>query len=149
MIDTIRRATERSAKFLKDSELIAIILQILDSKIYVHYQDTYLGILVKYVLPRSTNQNNITTEQWRELLAVCTKLYKKMKSHIVLDALQMIVDYSFLHTNLFSHVKNLLLFLGTLNFVIVFIFIFLSMNIIPYCSELMQSKIILHFRRGI
>lgn len=93
-----------------------MILQILDSKIYVHYQDTYLAILVKYILPKSTNHNNITAEQWRELLIVCRKLYKKahLKKHIVLDALQMIVDHSFLHTNLISHVKNLLLFLGTL-----------------------------------
>lgn len=113
MIDTIRRASEKSAKFLKGSELVAIILQILDSKIYMHYQDTYLGILVKYILPKTTNHTNIKTEQWKELLIVCTKLYKRIKSHIVLDALQMIVDYSFLHTNLFPHVKNLLMFLGT------------------------------------
>jgi len=116
VIDTIRRSNERSAEFLRSSEIVAIILQILDSKVYVHYQDTYLGILVKYILPKSTNHSNITTEQWRELLIVCTKLYKKthLQSYIVLDALQMIVDYSFLHTNLLPHVKNLLLFLGML-----------------------------------
>lgn len=112
MIDTIRRASERSAEFLSGSEIVSLILQILDSKIYVHYQDTYLRILVKYILPKNTSHSSITTEQWRELLTVCTKLYKKMKSHIVLDALQMIIDYSFLHTNLLPHVKNLLSFLG-------------------------------------
>ncbi|XP_024884976.1 serine-protein kinase ATM [Temnothorax curvispinosus] len=111
VIDTIRRASERSAEFLRGSEIVGIILQILDSKVYDHYQDTYLRILVKYILPKSTNHSNITTEQWRELLTVCTKLYKKLKSHIVLDALQMIIDHSFLHTNLLPHVKNLLLFL--------------------------------------
>lgn len=116
MIDTIRRASGGSAEFLRSSDIVAIILQILDSNIYVHYQDTYLRILVRYILPKNTNHSNIKTEQWRELLTVCTKLYQKIKSHIVLDALQMIVDYSLLHTNLFSHVKNLLLFLGTLNF---------------------------------
>lgn len=116
MIDTIRRATEKSAKFLKGSELVAVVLQILDSKIYVHYQDTYLGILVKYILPKTTSHRSIITEQWKELLIVCTKLYKRprVQSHIVLDALQMIVDYSFLHMNLFPYVKSLLLFLGTL-----------------------------------
>lgn len=116
VIDTIRRSNERSAEFLRSSEIVAIILQILDSKVYLHYQDTYLGILVKYILPKSTNHSNIMVEQWRELLIVCTKLYRKahLKSHIVLDALQMIVNYSFLHTNLLPQVKNLLLFLGTL-----------------------------------
>lgn len=119
MIDTIRRSNERSVELLYGNDIVSMILQILDSKIYVHYQDTYLAILVKYVLPKSTNHNNITAEQWRELLIVCSKLYKKahLKKHIVLDALQMIVDHSFLHTNLVFHVKNLLLFLGTLIFV--------------------------------
>ncbi|KYM98451.1 Serine-protein kinase ATM [Cyphomyrmex costatus] len=113
MTDTIRRASEKSAEYLKSSDIVSRILQILDSKIYVHYQDTYLGILVKYVLPRSTNHRNIMPEQWEELLKICTKLYKKthLQSHIVLDALQMIVNYSFLHTNLFFYVKDLLLFL--------------------------------------
>lgn len=116
MIDTIRRSNERSAEFLRSSDIIGMILQILDSKIYVHYQDTYLGILVKYILPKSTNHSNITADQWRDLLIACTKLYKRahLQSHIVLDALWMIVDYSFLHTNLLPHVKNLLLFLGML-----------------------------------
>ncbi|EGI58185.1 Serine-protein kinase ATM, partial [Acromyrmex echinatior] len=111
--DTIRRASEKSADLLKSSDIISRILQILDSKVYVHYQDTYLGILVKYILPKSIYHRNIMPEQWRELLKVCTKLYKKahLQSHIVLDALQMIVDYSFLHTNLFFYVKDLLLFL--------------------------------------
>ncbi|XP_011642127.1 serine-protein kinase ATM isoform X1 [Pogonomyrmex barbatus] len=113
MTDTIRRAIEKSAEYLKSSDIIAMILQILDSNIYMHYQETYLGILVKYILPKSINHSNISAEQWRELLNVCTKLYKKthLKSHIILDALQMIVDYSFLHTNLLPYVKSLLLFL--------------------------------------
>ncbi|XP_070172770.1 serine-protein kinase ATM [Polyergus mexicanus] len=113
VIDTIRRSNERSVELLNANDIVSMILQILDSKIYVHYQDTYLAILVKYILPKSTNYNNITAEQWRELLIVCRKLYKKahLKKHIVLDALQMIVDHSFLHTNLISHVKNLLPFL--------------------------------------
>ncbi|XP_011860130.1 PREDICTED: serine-protein kinase ATM isoform X2 [Vollenhovia emeryi] len=111
MINTIRRASERSAEFLRGSEITGIILQILDSKFYVNYQNTYLGILVKYILPKSTNHSSITADQWRELLTVCTKLYKKLKSHVVLDALQLIVDYSLLHANLLSHVKNLLSFL--------------------------------------
>ncbi|KAL6424274.1 hypothetical protein ACFW04_009833 [Cataglyphis niger] len=113
VIDTIRRSNERSVELLNANDIVCIILQILNSTIYIHYQDTYLAILVKYVLPKSTNHNNITAEQWRDLLTVCRKLYKKahLKKHIVLDALQMIVDHSFLHTNLISHVKNLLLFL--------------------------------------
>jgi len=121
MKDTIRRASEKSADFLKSSDIVSRILQILDSKVYVHYQDTYLGILVKYILPKNIYHRNIMPEQWRELLKVCTKLYKKahLQSHIVLDALQMIVDYSFLHTNLFFYVKDLLLFLGALNFQII------------------------------
>jgi len=117
----MRRASEKSADFLKSSDIVSRILQILDSKIYVHYQDTYLGILVKYILPKSIYHRNIMPEQWEELLKVCTKLYKKahLQSHIVLDALQMIVDYSFLHTNLFFYVKNLLFFLGAFNFQII------------------------------
>lgn len=114
MIDTIRRSNERSAKLLYGNDIVSMILQILDSKVYIHYQDTYLAILVKYILPKSISPNNIMAEQWKELLTVCSKLYKKvhLKKHIVLEALQLIVDHSFLHTNLISHVKNLLLFLG-------------------------------------
>ncbi|XP_019882077.2 serine-protein kinase ATM isoform X2 [Camponotus floridanus] len=113
MIDTIRRSNERSAELLYGNDIISRILQILNSKPYIHYQDTYLAILVKYILPKSINHNNIREEQWKELLTVCSKLYKKvhLKKHIVLNALQLIVDHSFLHTNLVSHVKNLLLFL--------------------------------------
>ncbi|XP_012534493.1 serine-protein kinase ATM isoform X2 [Monomorium pharaonis] len=113
VIDTIRRANERSAVFLRSSDIVAMILQILDSKVYVHYQDTYLRILVKYILPKSINHRNITADQWRDLLIACTKLYGKahLQNHKVLDGLQMIVDYSFPHTNLLPHVKNMLLFL--------------------------------------
>ncbi|XP_012222718.1 serine-protein kinase ATM isoform X2 [Linepithema humile] len=113
VINTVRHSNMKSVNLLKSSEIVSLILQILNSKVYVHYQDTYLRILVKYVLPKNTNHGNITTEQWRELLTACTKLYKKphLKNHIVLDALNLIVEHSFLHTNLLSHVKVLLLFL--------------------------------------
>ncbi|XP_020292169.1 serine-protein kinase ATM isoform X3 [Pseudomyrmex gracilis] len=109
VISTVRRSNES----LKAKEIVSLILQILDSKIYVHYQDTYLRILIKYVLPKSSNHSDITVDQWRELLKVCTKLYKKahIEKHIVLDALQMIVKYSFFHVNFLFHIKNLLLFL--------------------------------------
>lgn len=114
IINTVRQSNEKSTKLLKSSEIVSMILQILGSKLYVHYQDTYLGILVSYILPKSTNHDDIMTEQWRELLLICTKLYERehLKKHIVLDALQMIVEYSFLHVNLLAEVKDLLLFLG-------------------------------------
>ncbi|EZA54785.1 Serine-protein kinase ATM [Ooceraea biroi] len=113
VINTIRHSNEKSTELLKSSEVIPMILQILDSKIYIHYQDAYLGILVTYILSKSTNHSNIAAEQWKELLTVCLKLYRRahLKKHVVLDALQMIVEHSFLHTNLLVHVKNLLLFL--------------------------------------
>jgi len=110
----MRYSNVKTANLLKSNEIVSFILQILNSKIYVHYQDTYLGILVKYVLPKNTNHGNITGEQWQDLLLVCTKLYGKphLEKHIVLDALNLIVEHSFLHTNLLPHVKALLLFLG-------------------------------------
>ncbi|KAL0100932.1 hypothetical protein PUN28_019367 [Cardiocondyla obscurior] len=111
MIDTVRRASDKSAKFLNNKEIVAMILQILKHNTFINYQDTYLGILVKYILPKIKNYSNVTTDQWKELLNVCIVLYKKIKRHIILDALQMIVDYSFLHTNLLPFVKDLLLFL--------------------------------------
>lgn len=114
IINTIRRSNERSAELLRSNVIVSMILQILNSKHYIHYQDTYLGILVTYVLPKNINRSDITAEQWRELLTVVHKLYKKahLKKHIVLNALQMIVEYSFSYTNLLADVKNLLLFLG-------------------------------------
>lgn len=58
--------------------------------------------------------SDITAKQWKELLVVCQKLYKRthLEKHIVLDALQMIVEYSFSHVNLLADVKDSLLFLG-------------------------------------
>lgn len=113
MINTVHHSNES----LKAKEIVSIILQILDSKIYIHYQDTYLRILIKYVLPKSSNHGDITADQWQELLTVCRKLYRKahIEKHIVLNALQMIVEYSVFHINVLSHVKNLLLFLGILD----------------------------------
>lgn len=110
VFSTIRYSNE----FLKSSDVISMVLQILDNKIYIHYQDTYLGILVTYVLSKTSNHSKISAEQWKELLIICMKLYKRqhLKKHIVLDALQMIVEHSFLHTNLLPYVKNLLPFLG-------------------------------------
>lgn len=115
VINTVHHSSTKSINFVKSKEVVSLILQILNSKAYMHYQDTYLGILVKYVLSKNTNHGNITTEQWKELLKVCTKLYKKphLNTHIVLDALNLIVEHSFFYTNLFSYVKALLLFLGT------------------------------------
>ncbi|XP_011154175.2 serine-protein kinase ATM [Harpegnathos saltator] len=113
IINTVRQSYEKSTKFLKSSEIVPLILQILDSDLYIHYQDTYLGILVKYILPKNIKHSDITAKQWRELFMVCGKLYKKiyLKKHIVLDALRMIVEYSFSHANLLPDVKNSLLFL--------------------------------------
>ncbi|XP_014473077.1 PREDICTED: serine-protein kinase ATM [Dinoponera quadriceps] len=113
IINTVRHSYEKSTELLKSNELIPLVLQILDSQLYIHYHDTYLGILVKYILPKNMDYSDITASQWRELLVVCKKLYKKMqpKKHIVLDALQMIVEYSFSHTNLLADVKDLPLFL--------------------------------------
>lgn len=117
IISTVRKSNERSTELLKSSDIVSMILQILDSKHYIHYQDMYLGILVTYILPKCSNHSNIIAEQWRELLIVCVKLYKRahLKKYIVLDALQMIVKYSFSYVNLLADVKNLLLFLGIVN----------------------------------
>ena len=55
-------------------------------------------------------------KHWEELLKICINLYKRMSSftskRAILNALQMIIEYGCLYSNLFLNVEEILLFLG-------------------------------------
>lgn len=97
-----------------------IILQVLGTTIYECYHDTYVNVLISYVLPFRMYQVNLLPEHWEELLKICINLYRRLSTvtskRAVLDALHMIVEYGALHSDLLLHVKDTLLFLGTVEF---------------------------------
>lgn len=116
MKNTFRHANCHKIPLLKCEDIMPLILQILGTHIYEYYHDTYINVLNSYILPFRIYQVNMTHEQWKELLKMCLNLYKYMSSptskRVVLDTLQMIIEYGCLHTNLFLNVKEILLFLG-------------------------------------
>ncbi|XP_050594170.1 serine-protein kinase ATM isoform X2 [Bombus affinis] len=115
---TFRHANCYKVPLLKCEDIMPLILQILRTHIYEYYHDTYINVLNSYILPFRIYQVNMTHEQWKELLKICLNLYKYMSSptskRVVLDTLQMIIEYGCLHTNLFLNVKEILLFLESI-----------------------------------
>ena len=93
-----------------------LIFQILGTNIYEHYHDTYINVLISYILPFRIYQVNMEPKHWEELLKICINLYKRMSSftskRAILNDLQMIIEYGCLYSNLFLNVEEILLFLG-------------------------------------
>nr|XP_031830614.1 uncharacterized protein LOC116426162 isoform X4 [Nomia melanderi] len=114
---TVQCANSYKLPLLKCTDVIPLILQILGTNIYEYYHETYMGILVSYILPFRTYQVKILFEQWQELLKICIPLYKNVSSlmnkRTALEALQMIAYYGCLHSDLLPNLKKILPFLET------------------------------------
>ncbi|CAK9801500.1 Serine-protein kinase ATM [Anthophora quadrimaculata] len=112
---TFQYANSYKVPLLKCKDIIPLILQILRTSTYEYYHETYINVLISYILPFRTYQVHLLPEHWEELLKICVCLYKHISSltskRAVLDALQMIIEYGCLHSNLFLNVKEILLFL--------------------------------------
>ncbi|XP_051160028.1 serine-protein kinase ATM-like [Leptopilina boulardi] len=82
---------------LRTPDIISFILQILSSPEYLFAQATYFSALTTYILPVVKYQNNITQEQWEELLDLSENCYKNElylgKKDKVLEVIQLIVKY--------------------------------------------------------
>lgn len=112
---TFQYANCHKIPLLKCNDIMPLILQVLGTDIYKYYYDTYINVLISYILPFRIYQINMLPKYWEELLKICKNLYNHMSSVIskrtVLDALQMIIEYGCLHTNLILNIKELLSFL--------------------------------------
>ncbi|XP_076632451.1 serine/threonine-protein kinase tefu isoform X1 [Colletes latitarsis] len=112
---TIQCANCYKMPLLKCKDIMPLILQILGTRVYEYYHETYVGILVSYILPFRVYQVKMLPEHWAELLKICINLYKNVSSFInkrtILEALQMICYYGCLHSDLLPQVKETLLFL--------------------------------------
>ncbi|KAG7199579.1 hypothetical protein KM043_014186 [Ampulex compressa] len=118
VLNTVRHAFVGIKPLLKCTDLIPLIFQVLETKQYEHYQETYLAILVTYVLPNRSYHIDILLDQWKELVKLCVKLYKNgsalVNKRSILEALQMSIEYGCLHTDLILDVKKLLPHLETI-----------------------------------
>ncbi|XP_053981121.1 serine-protein kinase ATM isoform X1 [Hylaeus volcanicus] len=112
---TIQHANCYKIPLIKCKDIMPLILQVLGTKTYEYYHETYTGILVTYILPFKIYQAKMLPEQWQELLKICIHLYENVSSltnkRTILDALQMIVYFGCIHSNLLLHLKRILLFL--------------------------------------
>ncbi|CAK9823884.1 Serine-protein kinase ATM [Anthophora retusa] len=112
---TFQYANSYKVPLLKCKDIIPLILQILGTSTYEYYHETYINVLISYILPFRTYQVHMLPEHWEELLKICICLYKHISSftskRAVLNALQMIIEYGCLHSHLFLNVKEILLFL--------------------------------------
>ncbi|XP_076381605.1 serine/threonine-protein kinase tefu isoform X2 [Megalopta genalis] len=117
VIKTVQCASSYKIPLLKCSDIMPLILQILETSVYEYYHETYMHILVSYILPLRSYQVKILLEQWQELLKICIPLYKNASSIInkrtTLEALQMIAYYGCLYSDLLSNLKGILPFLET------------------------------------
>ncbi|XP_078038484.1 serine/threonine-protein kinase tefu [Augochlora pura] len=115
VIKTVQCANSYKIPLLKCSDIISLILQILGTSVYEYYHETYMHILVSYVLPLRSYQVKMLLEQWQELLKICIPLYKNASSNInkrvTLEALQMITYYGCLYSDLLSNLNGILPFL--------------------------------------
>lgn len=133
-MDTIRIISDEAAIEFLTTDIISLILQILRSDLYIHYQDTYSRILLTYILRQHhARHSNVTVQQWTELLLIYPTFYEKtcIDKHIILDTLRMIVECSFPHADILTHIKRLLFFLGKLLYLFSILLIrYYIMNII-------------------
>ncbi|XP_017880998.1 serine-protein kinase ATM [Ceratina calcarata] len=113
--NTFRHADFNKKSLLKCNDVMPLILQVISRTTYKPYYDTYLKVLISYVLPLRIHQVNMLPEFWEELLDVLCKLYKHVSSVIskraVLDALHMSVQYGCLHSNVNLNVSDILSFI--------------------------------------
>ncbi|CAL7943643.1 unnamed protein product [Xylocopa violacea] len=117
---TFQYANCNKVPLLKCEDIIPLVLQILGKSVYEYYHDTYINVLISYILPFRMYQVKMLPEYWEELLNVCVNLYKcasttKSKKAVV-EALQMIIKYGCLHSNLHLNVKEMLLLLENIFF---------------------------------
>lgn len=118
LLNTIRYSHESRTLTLKCNGLIKRVLEILQNRKYLSYCHTYLTILTTYIIPVRLYQINISPDQWEELLRACVDLYDdaftSINKCIIIDTIQMIIQYAYMYTNLLLEVKNLLPFLGNI-----------------------------------
>ncbi|XP_012149187.1 serine/threonine-protein kinase tefu isoform X2 [Megachile rotundata] len=111
---TFHHATYKKP-LLKCKDIMPLIFQILGTDIYEYYHDTYMNILVSYILPCRKYQVEMLSANWEELLKICMNLYKyaslPTNKRIILNALQMIVNYGCLYSSLCLNVNEILIFL--------------------------------------
>ncbi|OAD57559.1 Serine-protein kinase ATM [Eufriesea mexicana] len=112
---TFQHANCYKAPLLKCEDIMPLILQVLGTSMYEYYHDTYINVLISYVLPFRTYQVHILHKEWEELLKICINLYQHTSSftskRAILEALQMVIKYGCLHSNLLLNIKGILLFL--------------------------------------
>ncbi|XP_043476471.1 serine-protein kinase ATM-like [Leptopilina heterotoma] len=103
---------------LNTSDIISFILEIFNDSRYLFAQSTYLYALSTYILSIPKYQNNITQQQWKELLKLCQNSYDDdshyIKKEKFLEALQLITKYgcSLSSLTLTLKTKELIPFLG-------------------------------------
>lgn len=103
---------------LNTSDIISFILEILSDSRYEFAQSTYLSALSVPVLSIPKYQNNITEQQWKELMKLCQNFYdsesRHIKKDIILEALYLIIKYgcSLSSLTLTLKTKQLTPFLG-------------------------------------
>ncbi|XP_029040439.2 serine-protein kinase ATM [Osmia bicornis bicornis] len=111
---TFQCATSKTP-LLKCKDIMPLIFQVLGTNIYEYYHDTYMNILVSYILPFRICQLEMLSHNWEELLKICLHLYKNASSptskRIILNALQMIINYGCLYSDLSFNVRETLIFL--------------------------------------
>ncbi|KAL2712028.1 serine-protein kinase ATM-like isoform X3 [Vespula squamosa] len=115
LLNTIHYSHESRTLTLKCNGLIQRVLEILQNRKYLSYCNTYLTILITYIIPVRLYQINISSEQWEELLRACVNLYKdaftSINKCVLIDTIQMIIQYAYMYSNLLLEVKKLLPFL--------------------------------------
>ncbi|XP_015186804.1 PREDICTED: serine-protein kinase ATM isoform X1 [Polistes dominula] len=115
LLTTLRYSHESRILTLKSNHLIRFILDILQNEKYLFYCNTYLNILNTYILPVRLYQMNITLELWEDLLKSCINIYNNESTSInkclVLNSIQMIIQYGYMYVNLSLEVKKLIPFL--------------------------------------
>lgn len=118
LLNTIRYSHESRTLTLKCNGLIQRVLEILQNRKYLSYCNTYLNILITYIIPVRLYQINISPEQWKELLTACVNLYKdafaSINKCILIDTIEMIIQYAYMYSNILLEVKKLLPFLGNI-----------------------------------
>ena len=102
--------------FLDSFDLLSFFFQVIGSKTYSFGHATYLSVLSCYILSIEIYRNNISGQQWQDLLSICIDCYQDQDSPVrkdkVLDAIQMIVLYGCSLSHLVFKIRKLLPFTG-------------------------------------
>ncbi|XP_033207324.1 serine-protein kinase ATM-like isoform X3 [Belonocnema kinseyi] len=110
------QTVKHASNLLNSSDLVSFVLQVLSTEALNFCHFTYMSVLNADIIAVPAYRNNISREQWQELLMICICCYQNQNSPVkkenVLEVIQGIVQYGCSLSHLIVRARKLLPFIA-------------------------------------